>query len=191
MRPPELIVIADDRGRAALPETLARSSVRIIDCDDATALSSVGDAPLVIDVDLHDISKVKLIKDNLPEGIGARCRIIAVERGSHQSVVQAKGLGASDVLKRPFDNAALQACLRRHVVALADPGPLADEPGGHSIASAALALDRTFSGLVSGGPLDVASVQQANGSRSMNSGMVNPALLVRESFPSPAARCRR
>jgi len=161
MRPPELIVIADDRGRAALPEMLARNSVRIIDCHDAAALSSVGDAPLVIDVDLHDISKVKLIKDNLPEGIGARCRIIAVERGSHQSEVQAKGLGASDVLKRPFDNAALRACLQRHVVALADPGPLADEPGGHSIASAALALDRTFSGLVSGGPLDVASVQQA------------------------------
>jgi len=61
MRPPELIVIADDRGRAALPEMLARNSVRIIDCHDAAALSSVGDAPLVIDVDLHDISKVKPI----------------------------------------------------------------------------------------------------------------------------------
>src|SRR5437588_5684630 len=144
-------------------EMLARNSVRIMDCHDAAALSSVGDAPLVIDVDLHDISKVKLIKDNLPEGIGARCRIIAVERGSHQSVVQAKGLGASDVLKRPFDNAALQACLRRHVVALADAGLLAAEPGGRSIASGALALARMFSGLVSRRPLDVASLEQAGG----------------------------
>jgi putative nucleotidyltransferase with HDIG domain len=161
MRPPDLIVIADDRGRASLPDMLARRSVKIIDCDDATALASVGDAPLVIDVDLHDISKVKLIKDHLPERVGAHCRIIAVERGSHQSEIQAKGLGASDVLKRPFDNAALRTCLQRHVVALADAGPLANEPGGRSIVSAALALDRMFGALLSGGPLDLASVVQA------------------------------
>jgi putative nucleotidyltransferase with HDIG domain len=162
MRARELIVIADDRGRAELPEILARSGVRIIDCHEAAALSSVGDAPLVIDVDLHDISKVKLIKDNLPEALGAHCRIVAVERGSHQSVVQANGLGASDVLKRPFDNAALRKCLDRHVVTVADEQPpLAKEPGGRSIAAAALALDRMFSGLLSGGPLDLTSVEQA------------------------------
>jgi putative nucleotidyltransferase with HDIG domain len=162
MRPPELIVIADDRGRAALPEMPARNSVRIIDCHDATALSSVGDAPLLIDVDLHDISKVKLIKDNLAAANGRRCRIIAVERGSHLCMVQAQGLDASDVLKRPFDTAALKKCLNRHLVTLPDDeAPIMQEPGGRSIASAALALDRMFSGLVSGGPLDVASVEQA------------------------------
>jgi putative nucleotidyltransferase with HDIG domain len=162
MRVPELIVIADERGRAALPEILARSGARIIDCHDATALASVGDAPLVIDVDLHDIAKVKLIKDSLAEARGARCRIIAIERGSHQSEVQAKGLGATDVLKRPFGDAALQECLDRHVVAVTDAHSRLDkEPYGRSIASAALILDRMFSSLLSGGALDVASVEQA------------------------------
>jgi putative nucleotidyltransferase with HDIG domain len=163
MGAPELIVIADDRGRAALPEMLAGSCVRIIDCHDASGVASVGDAPLLIDVDLHDISKVKAIKDNLPEGNGGRCRIIAVERASHLCVVQAQGLGASDVLRRPFDGAALRKCLDRHLVALADrTARLAQEPGGRSIASAALALDRVFTGLVSGGPLDVATVEKAS-----------------------------
>src|SRR5262249_45526568 len=108
------------------------------------------------------ISKVKLIKDHLPQANGERCRIIAVERASHLSLVQAQGLGASDVLKRPFDRAALAYRLNRHAVALANGAPpIEREPGGRSVASAALALDRMFSGLVSGGPLDLASVEQA------------------------------
>lgn len=163
MAAPELIVIADERGRAALPKILADSCVRIIDCHDVTGLASVGDAPLVIDVDLHDISKVKLIKDNLPDRIGTGCRIIAVERGRHLSMVQARGLGASHVLKRPIDGNDLIKCLQRTLgSANADDEPdLAQEPSGRSVASAALALDRMFSGLVCGGALDLASVEQA------------------------------
>jgi putative nucleotidyltransferase with HDIG domain len=162
MRVPDLIVIADERGRATLPEALAGGRVRIIDCHDVSGVSSVGDAPILIDIDLHDISKVKLIKDNLPEANGGRCRIIAVERASHLSMVQAQGLGASDVLKRPLDGAAVKECLERHRIALAGGSRhLEREPGGRSVASAALALDRMFSGLLSGGPLDLASVEQA------------------------------
>jgi putative nucleotidyltransferase with HDIG domain len=162
MAVPDLIVIADERGRVTLPGGLAGGSVRIIDCHDVRGLASVGDAPLLIDIDLHDISKVKLIKDNLPQRNGGRCRIIAVERASYLSLVQAQGLGASDVLRRPLDAAALKACLERHLVAVADgPRRLEREPGGRSVASAALTLDRMFSGLVCGGPLDLASVEQA------------------------------
>src|SRR5262249_18837982 len=73
----------------------------------------------------------------------------------------AQGLGASDVLKRPFDRAALAYCLNRHAVTLADGAPpIEQEPGGRSVASAALALDRMFSGLLSGGPLGLASGEQ-------------------------------
>ncbi|HML12919.1 MAG TPA: HD domain-containing phosphohydrolase [Xanthobacteraceae bacterium] len=163
MGAPELIVIADERGRAALPIGVADGCIRIIDWRDADGLSSIGAAPVVIDVDLHDISKVKLIKDNLPDRTGARCRIIAVERGSHQSLLQAQGLGATDVLSRPFDGRALKDCLERHRRQANgdDKARLEHEPGGRSVASAALTLDRMFSGLISGGPLDLASVEQA------------------------------
>src|SRR5690349_13496905 len=100
---PELIVILDEEARPALADIFADGCVRIIDCQDVGELSSIGDDPILIDVDLHDISKVKLIKDNLPDRTGDLCTIIAVDRGSHLSVVQAKSLGATDVLGRPVN----------------------------------------------------------------------------------------
>jgi len=161
MPAPELCVIVDERGRASLPGFFTGGAVAIIDCHDAASIAAVGDAPLLIDIDLHDISKVRLIKDNLPEANRGRCRIIAVERASHLCAMQAQGLGASDTLKRPFDSAAVKDCLNRHQVALAADAPLAQAPGGVSVASAALTLDRVFSGLVSDGPLDLAAVEAA------------------------------
>jgi putative nucleotidyltransferase with HDIG domain len=170
MLPPELIVIADDKGRSTLPKTIGYAAVRIIDCRDIGGLSSIGDAPVLIDVDLHDIAKVKQIKDNLPTRNDKQCRIIAVDRGSHLSVVQAKGLDASDLLKRPLDDHELKKCLRRYATRAkapadepvrADQQALMREPGGPSVASAAAALDRMFSGFTTGGSLDLASVEQA------------------------------
>lgn len=159
----ELTAIADERGRVALAKIVASNSIRIVDCCDVMGMSSLADTPLLIDVDLHDVAKVKLIKDNLPGRIDGQCRIIAVERGSHQSLLQAKGLGASDVLKRPLDGETLIECLQRHFVQAKAGGAnaLAQEPGGRSVAAAALALDRMFSGLISGGPLDLSSIEQA------------------------------
>jgi len=158
-----LAVIADERGRAALAKILATDSIRIVDCRDVNGISALADTPLLIDVDLHDVAKVKLIKDNMPGRIYGQCRIVAVERGSHQSLAQAKGLGASDLLKRPLDGKILSACLQRYFVRMniGATAPPAHEPGGHSVTSAALALDRMFSGLVCGGPLDLSSIEQA------------------------------
>jgi putative nucleotidyltransferase with HDIG domain len=161
---PQLIVIADDRGRSTLPKRITSGSVAIIDCQDIDTLSSVYNGPVLIDVDLHDISKVKLLKENLPARIYNQCRIFAVDRGSHLSEVQANGLGASDLLKRPLDIHELKACLRRYAMqgrADFDLEALKREPGGPSITAAALELDRMFRGLTSGGTLDLASVQQA------------------------------
>src|SRR5215831_18751309 len=71
---PELIVILDEGARPALTDIFAAGCVRIIDCQDVGELSSIGDDPILIDVDLHDISKVKLIKDNLPDRAGTFAR---------------------------------------------------------------------------------------------------------------------
>ena len=161
---PELIVILDDGARPALADILANGCVRIIDCQDVGELSSVGDDPILIDVDLHDISKVKLIKDNLPDRTGDLCTIIAVDRGSHLSVVQAKSLGATAVLGRPVSRHELANCLRRYASDTPvgfDREALKGEPGGASIVSAAIALNRLFKGLSSGGALDWASVEQS------------------------------
>jgi putative nucleotidyltransferase with HDIG domain len=161
---PELVVIVDDGARPALPDALANGRVKIIDCHSVGELSSIGREPIVIDVDLHDISKVKLIKDSLPDRTGNLCTIIAVERGSHLSVVQAKSLGASDVLARPWTRQELANCLRRYAAVMSvesDGDALERAPGGSSIVAAADELNRLFKGLSSGGPLDLASVEQS------------------------------
>jgi putative nucleotidyltransferase with HDIG domain len=161
---PELVVIVDAGVRSALAGALGNGRVKIIDCQNVEALSSIGAEPILIDVDLHDISKVKLIKDNLPERTGKQCTIIAVDRGSHLSVVQAQSLGASDVLARPWSRQDLANCLRRYAAARSagfDRDALEREPGGSSIASAAVELHRLFKGLGCGGPLDLVSVEQS------------------------------
>jgi putative nucleotidyltransferase with HDIG domain len=169
MARPKLVVIADDRGRSMLPETITNGFVRITDCHDIPGLLSIGDHPILIEVDLRDIANVKLIKDNLPTRTGNQCRIVAVDRGSHRCEAQANALGASDLLKRPWGIHELNECLRRCANGQADDNVPVDpdqqvlkrEPGGSSIASAALELDRMFSGLITGGPLDLASVERA------------------------------
>ena len=161
---PQLVVIVDDRARATPGGILANSWVRIIDCQNAGELSLIGDEPILIDVDLHDISKVKRIKDNLPDRTGKLCTIIAVDRGSHLSVVQAKSLGASDVLARPVNRQDLANCLRRYTTEASigsDRDSLKREPGGTSIVSAAVELSRLFKGLRSGRSLDFVSVEQS------------------------------
>jgi len=153
-----LIVIADTKGRSTLPKSIATSAVQVIDYQDVKRLAGVRNNPVLIDVDLRDISKVKLIKDNLPRRAANQCRIIAIERGSHLSHVQANGLGASDVLRRPLDPRELAERLRRYAA-----GWRVDEdPSAASVSSAAVVLDGLFSALTCGAQFDLASVEQAS-----------------------------
>jgi putative nucleotidyltransferase with HDIG domain len=166
MRQPELIVIVDGEGRASLPKEISHGSTGIIDSRDVAALASIRTGAILIDVDLRDIGQVKLIKDNLPVAKDNQIRIVAVERASHWCEMQANGLGASDLLKRPWDIKDLRKSLQRygnqrveHRASLDDQ--LKHEPGGVSILSAARELDRLFTALAMNGPLDFASVEQA------------------------------
>ncbi|MBV8824662.1 MAG: HD domain-containing protein [Bradyrhizobiaceae bacterium] len=161
----ELTAIVDRVGRAALAKEMSHGCT-VIDARDVDALSMVRRGALLIDVDLRDIDQVRLIKDNLPKADDDRIRIVAVERGSHRCEIQARGLGASDLLKRPWSFADLSRCLQRHAnrhteaISL-EAEEIQREPGGSSILSAAIELDRLFTALTANGALDLASVEQA------------------------------
>jgi|SRR5215467_7838548 len=68
----------------------------------------------VTTVDWNDIRRLKTIKDNLPSRGHDQCRLVAIDRSSHFAAVQAYGLGATDLLKRPFDIHELSVVLHRH-----------------------------------------------------------------------------
>ncbi|MGP0089484.1 MAG: HD-GYP domain-containing protein [Xanthobacteraceae bacterium] len=166
----ELIVISDDKGRSALPETIGDVSIRMIDWQDIGGLSSLSDAHILLDVDLRDMSKVKRIKDKLPIRSGGNCRIIAVDRRSHRCQAQANGLGASDLLSQPLDIHELTALLQRcfsqgqgeqGAPSRTDHPALKVQPGGASIVSAAAGLDHLFTALTGGKQLDLAAVAQS------------------------------
>jgi hypothetical protein len=77
MSRPNLIVIADDRARASLSKAIADPSVSIIDCFDAAGLSSLRGSAVLIDINLHDVVKVRSVKDNLPLRTADQCRMLA------------------------------------------------------------------------------------------------------------------
>jgi putative nucleotidyltransferase with HDIG domain len=162
----KLVVVADDEGRSSLPKAIAESAAEIVDCRDVGRLASIREGAVLISVDLHNLAKVKLIKDNLPDRTGAQCRIIAVERGNHWSRAQANGLGASIVLNRPLNIQELFACLERYAGQASTEVRLEEQflrggAGGVSIISAAAVLNRLFRALTCGGPMDLASVEEA------------------------------
>ena len=169
MRKRELIVVADDRERC-LPDSISDIPVRIVDWRDADQLSGLGDAALLVDIDLRDLSKVKAVKDSLPRRAVNQCRIVAIDRGHHLSEAQANGLGASALLKRPLDVDSLKALLRRHfpyeepvrtLYSVDEQQALEREPGGTSIVRAAVELNRMFAALTRGRPLEIAKITQA------------------------------
>jgi HD-GYP domain-containing protein (c-di-GMP phosphodiesterase class II) len=166
----ELVVVTDQRVRSTLPDRISNIPVRMIDWHDIDALASANDSAVLVDVDLQDVAKIKFIKDRLPYTPGRHCRIVAVDRGSHQAETQANGLGASAVLKRPLDISSLKALLLRYFpydkvetdfYSAAVQEALEETPGGASIMSAAYALNGMFAALTSDRPLDLKKITQA------------------------------
>ncbi len=164
---PSLMVITDDGKQLALPDTIANLKVTIFNWQDIERLPLMTEAAVLIDVDLHDISKIKLIKDRLPHRPGNQCRIIAVDHRSRRAQMQANSLGASALLGRPLDINELKARLQQH---FATPTTEPDlhtnagdhEPGTASVISAAVALNGIFRAITHSKKLELASVRQAS-----------------------------
>jgi len=163
----ELLVITDKALCAEMPHGILGLAVRALDWQDVRQLRSSGDDVVLIDLDLRDLSKVKAVKDNLPSRNNGQCKIIAVDRASHLAEAQAYGLGATDLLRRPFAIRDITQILRRHLGLITAPEPSAHEPplarapGGASIAAAANSLEELFTALIGGGALQLKEVANA------------------------------
>jgi putative nucleotidyltransferase with HDIG domain len=163
----ELVVVTDGVPRSGLPTDVAGVAITTVDWNDIRRLASLGDRAVLIDLDLRNISKVKTVKDNLPSRALDQCRIVAIDRSSHLAEVQAYSLGATDLLKRPFDIHELSLVLHRHFgqetvrEQLTPESTEENQPGGSSISAAAAALQGLFARLSAGGTLQVTEITKA------------------------------
>lgn len=150
-----LVVIADEGAELALPPRVAGLAVTTIDWQDIRLAADARDAHVLIDIDLRDIEKVRTVKDRLPRPAEKRCRVVAIERGSHQAEAQARALGASELLRRPLELQQIESCLRARIDGDPQGGGLGIEaaPGGASIAAATRALASMFQMLLDRQPL--------------------------------------
>ena len=155
----KLVVITDGLSGSRLPIHIDGVAVKSIYWNDIRRIKGIGDGALLIDIDLRDISKVKTVKDNLPNRRRNQCTVVAIDRKSHFSEVQAHGLGATDLLKRPSDAQELTQILHRHfghATARERSGP-----GVASIASATAVLEGLFTTLICDGTLQIKEISRA------------------------------
>jgi len=147
-----LVIVADERPALTLPPRVAGLAATTIDWQDIGRLAYTRDAHTLIDIDLRNIDKVRTVKDHLPARVEQLCRVVVIERGSHQSEAQARALGASKLLGRPFGLKQLESCLRAQLGGNQNGDGLSIEaaPGGASIASATRALASMFQVLAKG-----------------------------------------
>lgn len=122
-------------------------------------------ALVVIDIDLMDPDKLQSVKTNAAVKQAGE-RIILVDRGVHGQMVQAKCLGATEVLPRPLSARHLQRILAQPVALTAAEGRTVEapavEPGGEraSIQAGADLLVSLFARGGTNGLVDMASVNR-------------------------------
>jgi putative nucleotidyltransferase with HDIG domain len=135
-------------------------------------LLSGGDVPqqcdaVVVTADLTIVENITALKESLKKVARANKRIFLVDQKARLFTVQAYALGATHVLVTPVTRNQLLA-------KLTDPPEQASSAkdalhiAGEAAETGAAAIESMFSAVLSGGPIDIASAQQA-GSRIVGS----------------------
>jgi putative nucleotidyltransferase with HDIG domain len=145
-----------DRRREAIPDRSER--VRHVDVRSLPEHPLPPTETLIIDVDLRDPAMVTEVRRLMRDMPGATRKIIAVERGSRVSMVQAYGLGASDLIGRPIAREELRACLARGAAAPAESaiaGAGTTPASAQASQAAAVALSNMFAAFNTGAALNL------------------------------------
>lgn len=143
------------------------TAVETIALGEAAALPADCDAPLLVDVDLGDKTKVARLRAVLPKANGA-ARLFAVDLGDRLERVQAGVLGATTLVGRPVTAEALLAIVvpmlrAEDLASELGRGILpADAPGGASILVADAALGEMFSACMTGAHVDGVTLKTAS-----------------------------
>jgi len=159
-----LSIISDWQGRA---EDIHRQVARLFLTESFSRRSISGVPPAkyaIIDIDLRDGSSLADLKSWLDRRPKHAKAIFAVEHGNRHQVVQARALGATDLLERPISGKTLVSTLLGDILSLGDN---VEEPSigeSNGVGAGIGALQNLFASVASGAALNLPLVYAAGDS---------------------------
>ena len=111
---------------------------------------------LLIDIDLRTSSRLRELKDWLGRKKTRARILVAIDKGSHSQTIQARALGATDVVQRPIDANSVMNRLSIHRANPIDDDPVTLFPG---VGLAIDALHDLFSCALTGSSIDSAAIK--------------------------------
>ena len=151
-----LCVLADSAGKEAEIRSRLGGAFHLdfVEGELSSILKSV--AHLLIDVDLKQNTRLRELKDWLGRKKAQGRILFVVDKGSHGQTIQARALGATDVVHRPVDASSVMSRLTIHGAGPVDDDPITRFPG---VGLAIDALHGLFACALSGSSIDSAAIK--------------------------------
>lgn len=155
-----VLFVVDAPGLARNASLIGAFGGRYVMIDRLTRAAVDDGGMLVVDVDLTVTANIKPLRVALAARRRGCFQVFGVDTGRRLEVVYANILGASELVRRPFQRAELEA----RIAAFRAVGVRAVEEGvaESSIGSAASAIGGMFAALTSGQPIELRSVAEAS-----------------------------
>jgi putative nucleotidyltransferase with HDIG domain len=160
---PRIVLVTDERATCDLQELGRRLTIVAGTLDHIAADTAADAQALLVDVDLHNLSKVQQLRRALAPLPRTTPIFFAVDRGTdaHFSVVQANALGGRRMLTRPYTAADVLAALADLAPRPVEIRTVPRRPAAASVTVAAALLKGSFRSLTLGVPLDLDATADA------------------------------
>ena len=150
-------------------KSIVKNIAGVFECDFKSIAAIVDAAPgefTLIDIDLNDGAHLGQLKDWIARKPNGAMVVFVTDKSSHLEVMQARALGGTDFIRRPFDTRELLAKLVASIPAgpAAEAPPLVPQaPRQDGFGAAVDGLESVFDQASSGEPIDAAMIQSAAG----------------------------
>ena len=151
-----LCVLADSAGKqAALHSQLGSVfNLEFVEIEPSSELKTI--PHLLIDIDLRTSSRLRELKNWLGRKKAQGRILVVIDKGSHSQTIQARALGATDVVQRPVNANSVMSRLSIHRTNPIDDDPVTVFPG---VGLAIDALHGLFSCALTGNSIDSAAIK--------------------------------
>lgn len=153
----DLVFVLDDAGRMRNAGLISAMQARCLSVSELTAELVEDSALLAVDVDLTLLENVRRLRTALRGRRDRHLHLFAVDLSRRLETVHAHIIGATDLMRRPFDGHEIHSKILAFTRAQHEPASVIDV----SVVRAAGAIGDMFSALTAGATLEMPSVAEA------------------------------